>query len=248
MRPRAHTENEECVMDIGSLFNVPYFINVIPKLVTALPATLAVLLSALLGGLALGFVAAALKINGNKVVSAIAYFYISFMRGVPLIALMLLIYFGFPQLMTVFGIPITSWPKLPLVTAGFALNVSGYLAENMRSAYLAVDKSQFEAAQSIGMSGLQTFIYIIFPQAFVIALPSVGNTVIMLIKDTSLAFALGIVDIMGKAVLINARNFGARQMEIYLAVGLLYWAICFVLEKIISYFEKHGRQTRLCSE
>ena len=104
--------------------------------------------------------------HGNKALSQFAAFYISFMRGVPLIALMLLVYFGFPQLMSFFGIPTTSWPKYPLVIAGFALNVSGYLAENMRSAYLAVDKSQFEAALSIGMTGYQTFIKIIFPQAF----------------------------------------------------------------------------------
>ncbi|SMC46205.1 amino acid ABC transporter permease [Papillibacter cinnamivorans] len=227
---------------MGKLFSVSYFGNVIPKLLSALPSTIGIVLASLAFGLVLGFLAAALRIRGGPVMSRIAAFYISFMRGVPLIALMLLVYFGFPQLMSFLGFEAGSWPKYPLVIASFALNVSGYLAENMRSAYLSVDKSQFEAAHSIGMTGLQGFVHIIFPQAVTNALPSVGNTVIMLIKDTALAFSLGVVDIMGKAVLINARNYGARQVEIFVAVGLIYWAVCFVLERILDLLEKRGRK------
>ena len=230
------------MMDMGKLFSVSYFIDVIPKLLSALPNTLLILFASLAVGLVLGFAAAALRVRGNWAISRIAAFYISFMRGVPLIALMLLVYFGFPQLMSFFGFSTGSWSRNPLIIAAFALNVSGYLAENMRSAYLSVDRSQFEAAHSIGMTGFQSFIHIIFPQACTNAIPSVGNTVIMLIKDTALAFSLGIVDIMGKAVLINARNYGARQMEIFIAVGLIYWAVCFVLEKILNMIEKRGRK------
>ena len=225
-------------------FSFSYFIKAIPKLCSALPATLAVVLAALVAGTVLGFLFAAMRIKGGKVLSRIAVAYISFMRGAPLIVIMFLIYFGVPQVLNWMGLAAADYPKFPLIAAGFALNVSGYLAENMRSAFLAVDYGQFEAADSIGMTRFQAFIHIIFPQACIMAIPNVGNTVIMLIKDTSLAFSLGIVDLMGKAVLMNARNYGARQAELYIAVGLIYWAVCLVLEKLVKRIEKLGDKSR----
>ena len=225
-------------------FSFSYFIDAIPKIASALPETLLVVFFALLAGLVLGFIFAAMRIKGGPVVSRIAAAYISFMRGAPLIVIMFLVYFGVPQAMGGMGFDTSSYPRFPLVVAGFALNVSGYLAENMRSAFLAVDYGQFEACDSIGMTRLQACIHIIFPQALTIALPNLGNTLIMLIKDTSLAFSLGVTDLMGKTVLINARNYSARQAELYIAVGLIYWLICLICEKLISIIEKRGDKSR----
>lgn len=225
-------------------FSISYFIEAFPKIASAAPKTLQVVMLALIAGIVLAFIFAAMRIKGGSVLSRIAAAYISFMRGAPLIVIMFLVYFGVPQLMKGFGITIGNSQRFPLVVAGFALNVSGYLAENMRSAFKAVDYGQFEAADSIGMTRLQACIHIIFPQAFTIALPNMGNTLIMLIKDTSLAFSLGVIDIMGKAIMINDRTYGARQAELYIAVGLIYWFICLVCEKLISVLEKRGDKSR----
>ncbi len=215
-----------------------------PKIASALPETILVVFFALLTGLVLGFIAAAMRIKGGPVISRIAAAYISFMRGAPLIVIMFLVYFGVPQFMKGFGVNIAINSRFPLVIAGFALNVSGYLAENMRSAFQAVDYGQFEAADSIGMTRVQACIHIIFPQAFTIALPNLGNTLIMLIKDTSLAFSLGVIDVMGKTIMLNDRTYGARQAELYIAAGLIYWAVCFICEKTVAVLEKRGDRSR----
>ena len=201
-------------------FSFSYFIEAIPKIASALPQTLLVVFFALLAGLALGFIFAAMRIKGGPVISRIAAAYISFMRGAPLIVIMFLVYFGVPQAMGGMGFDTSSYPRFPLVVAGF------------------------EACDSIGMTRLQACIHIIFPQALTIALPNLGNTLIMLIKDTSLAFSLGVTDLMGKTVLINARNYSARQAELYIAVGLIYWLICLICEKLISIVEKRGDKSR----
>lgn len=229
------------------LFSFSYFLSVFPQLFKAMPDTLMVVLGALALGLVFSFLAARARIRGH-LGGRIAGVYISFMRGVPLIALLFLIYFGVPQILGWFSIGYPRSLQTFLVIFGFALNVSGYLAENMRSAYLAVDAGQFEAADSIGMTPFQRFIHVIFPQALVISVPNIGNTVIMLIKDTSLAFTFGILDIMGRAVILNTRSYGARQVEIYLAVGLLYWAVCFVLERLVHVVEKRADRSRFRSE
>ncbi|MBQ2753330.1 MAG: amino acid ABC transporter permease [Firmicutes bacterium] len=233
---------------MSSLFSVSYFIEVIPKLIKSLPGTLTVVGVALILGLIFAFIATRFRIYGGPVTSRVSSLYISFMRGVPLIALLFLIYFGIPEILLWFGIKCPKNMLMFFVMVGFALNVSGYLAENMRSAYLSVDPGQFEAADSIGMTGFQKFIYVTFPQALVICIPNLGNTIIMLIKDTSLAFTFGVIDIMGRAEIINSRNYGARQVEIYIAVAVIYWFICFVLERVIKIVETRADKSRFRSK
>jgi L-cystine transport system permease protein len=101
-----------------------------------------------------------------------------------------------------------------------------------------VDKGQQEAAFSVGMGSIQALKRIIFPQAFAIALPNLGNTVIQLFKETSLAFIIGVNDIMGEAQLIIARGYGVKQFETFIAVSLIYWGICIAMEKSFYSLEK----------
>ena len=231
-----------------NLFSVSYFLEMFPKLLKELPGTVMVVLGAMALGIIFAFLAARGRIRNRKIGGKIARVYISFMRGVPLIALLFLIYFGIPEIMKWFDLSFSKGLQTFLVILGFALNVSGYLAENMRSAYLSVDLGQFEAADSVGMTEFQKFVHIIFPQALVICIPNLGNTVIMLIKDTSLAFTFGIMDIMGRAVIVNSRTYGARQVEIYLAAGLIYWVLCIVMEQIVKVIEKRAEKKRFRSE
>jgi L-cystine transport system permease protein len=132
----------------------------------------------------------------------------------------------------VFGINMSGVPKQVYLVMIFALAISGNFAELMRSSYIAVDKGQREAALAAGMTNWQTLRQIILPQAFGIALPSLGNLVIMLFKLTSLGFVIGVIDLMGKTRLLIVQTYGSRRLEAYLALSVIYWAFCFLLERL----------------
>jgi L-cystine transport system permease protein len=100
----------------------------------------------------------------------------------------------------------------------------------MRSSYLAVGKGQCEAAYSIGMKSFTAFRRIVLPQAFGIAIPTLGNNIIILLKDTSLAFAIGVIDMMGKGRALSAASYGSNRLEVYMATGIIFWVLCIVLE------------------
>ncbi|MBQ9908894.1 MAG: amino acid ABC transporter permease, partial [Treponema sp.] len=118
----------------------------------------------------------------------------------------------------------------------FSLNSAAYMSETFRSALEAVDKGQMEACYSIHMTTFQALRRVILPQAFEIALPPLGNSLLALVKDTSLAFSISIVDLMAGAKIMASRSF--RFFEIYIVVSFIYWAICFVLERLIALTEK----------
>jgi ABC-type amino acid transport system permease subunit len=130
-------------------------------------------------------------------------------------------------------------PPMVFAVITFSINAGAYLSENIRSALLAVDVGQIEACYSVNMSTGQALRSVIFPQAFTIALPSIGNNFISMLKETSLVFNISVVEIMAEAKIIGSRSF--RFFEVYIAVSLIYWACCFVLERILNLLEKHVR-------
>lgn len=178
------------------------------------------------------------RLRKNAVAKALSSAYIAFIRGTPELAQLFLVYFGLPQLLSKVGIDTTNWSPTAFAIITFTLNVSAYLSEVMRSAYLSVGAGQREAAYSVGMSSFQSFRRVIFPQAFGVALPNLGNTVIILFKDTSLAFTIGVLDVMGQGKIISSRDFGASQLEIYVVIAILYWLVCIVLERGSRVLEK----------
>ena len=113
------------------------------------------------------------------------------------------------------------------------------MAEVFRSAYEAVDKGQKEAAASIGMTSWQTFYRILLPQCTVVALPNFANALVNLMKEGSLAYTIGLIDIMGKGQLLIGMNHGSYALETYLALTILYWVLTFVVEKSFGVLEKH---------
>jgi polar amino acid uptake family ABC transporter, permease protein len=127
-------------------------------------------------------------------------------------------------------------PVIMFVYVAFILNMSAYMSETFRAAILSVEKGQMEAAISIGMSKWQAMRRIILPQAFVTALPNLGNSFISLIKDTSLAFVVSIVELMGKAKIVGAA--GLNFFEVYIVVALIYWIVCIVMEGLLMSLEK----------
>ncbi|CAB1252105.1 amino acid ABC transporter permease [Clostridium sp. MT-14] len=232
---------------MDKIFDFTYMVKCIPKLIPYLSATMMVTVISMLFGLLVGFFIAIVKIYKISVLRQIAMVYVSFVRGTPLLVQLYLIYFGMPKFLYFFqikygwfeNINVNVIPPEYYAILAFSVNLGAYLSETIRSSIEAVDRGQFEAANSIGMSQAQIMLKIVLPQALIVAIPNLGNTLISTVKDTSLIFMIGIVDIMGEAKIIGAR--GLAFFEIYIAVSIIYWFICIILEKCLNLLEKRSR-------
>ena len=166
--------------------------------------------------------------------------YINVIRCTPSIVLLFIVYYGIPKLaLGLFGLDLNFSSKIIYVIISLALIYSATLSEIIRSAYLALGKAQYEAALSIGLTPLQAVCRIMIPQGLVIALPNLGNSLISLFKEGSLAFTIGLIDMMGAGNLIISRNYGAYSLETYLALAVIYWALTLIIEQIFLRLEKH---------
>ncbi len=175
-------------------------------------------------GLLLGFGLALLRLYAFWPLQWLARVYVSFFRGTPLLVQLFMIYYGLPQL----GIQLD---PLPAALIGFSLNMAAYTAEILRAAIASIDRGQWEAAASIGMSRAQTLYRAILPQAARTALPPLGNSFISLVKDTALAATIQVPELFRQAQLITARTFEIFTM--YLAAALIYW----LLASVLAYFQ-----------
>lgn len=220
-------------------FDYAYFLTVLPKLAAALPYTFGVIAVSALLGLAAGFVVAAVRIARTPVLAKVTDVWLSFVRSMPFVLLMFLVYFTLPVLLGMAGIG-NGLPKLVYVFAAMILAYAPVLAEVMRPAYLAVDKGQQEAALAFGLSQWQCVRRIIIPQALPIALPGLVNQLIEIVKDTSLIYMLGMMDLMGRANLLIHLHQGRGKLEVYIAVGILYWIIIGVLELLAAYVNRRA--------
>ncbi len=219
-------------------FKPETIIGYIPKIFKAFPVTIEILLLSLLIGLILGALITVAGISKKKWLKTIANGYIAFMRGIPTLVLIFLIYLGLPQLMNGLGLNMSNVSKVAFIVASLSLSSSANMAEMMRAAYMAVDKGQREAAYSVGMKEFTAFRRIIFPQAFGIAIPTFGNNIIILFKETSLAFSIGVIDLIGKARAVSSASYGANRLEVYIATGIIFWISCILLEKSSKFTEK----------
>ena len=210
----------------------------VPQIMTAFPVTIQILLLGLLFSLILGALIACASLSKKKVLQVVAKGYIAFMRGIPTLILIFLLYLGLPQILMQIGINMQGVKTISYIIACLALSTSANMAEMMRTSYLAVNKGQLEAAYSVGMKFITAFRRIIFPQAFGIAIPTLGNNIILLFKETSLAFTVGVIDILGKGRAISSASYGTNRLEVYIVCGLIFWAICFILEKGTKMLEK----------
>lgn len=167
-------------------------------------------------GLILGFSVAVVRVTKVPVVSQIAAVYVSAFRGTPLLVQIFVLYYGLPSV----GIEFTP------VTAGIlalTLNVAAYLSESMRGAILGIDKGQWEAGLSVGLTWGQTLWNIITPQALRLAVPSLSNSLISLIKDTSLISVITVTELMLATKEVIAETF--QPLPLYLAAAGIYWLL-----------------------
>ncbi|PJI07604.1 MULTISPECIES: amino acid ABC transporter permease [Clostridium] len=221
----------------NKIFDITYVFHSIPIILQTLPLTLYIMIISLILGFILGLIVTTMKLSKSRIIKIIANAYTAFIRGTPPLLQLLLIYYGLPPVLSLIGIDINNIDKSIFAVIAFALNSAAFMSEVMRSAYLAVDKGQCEAALSVGMTNFQMVRRIVFPQAFAIAVPSFGNITISLLKETSYVFAIGVIDILGKAKLIGSYGYGVRQLEAFIAVALIYWAVSILIEKSIKLYE-----------
>lgn len=213
-------------------------LNTILELLEVTYINIIILIIAAILGLLLGILLVIFRVKNVPVLKQLAGVFSSFTRSVPIIIQLFIVYYGVPPLLNSIGISINAMGAATAATLALMLYHGGYLAEVFRAAYHSVDKGQHEAAGSFGYSPFQKFIKIILPQVVPIALPGWGNALVHLIHDTSLVFALGVIDIMGRADLISAASFGINQVEIYFIIALLYCFITFLSDRMVRYFEK----------
>ena len=180
----------------------------------------------------LGLVLAFIRNSKVPVLYEIAGLYISFFRAIPMLVQLFLIYYGLPQLFPAF----TAMEALTAAIIGLSLKESAYLAEIFRAALNSVDKGQLEACLSVGMTKVQAYRRILLPQATRNALPATGNQFISLIKETSLAFTLGVVELFAEAKIMAAESL--KFFETYLAVAIVYWILIILYSYFQRLFEK----------
>lgn len=194
--------------------------------------TLALFVLTLLGSLPLGVLIALGRMSNFKPLQWLMRFYISIMRGTPLMLQMFAIYFA-PYY--VFGIDLTPDSKWNATVVAFIINYAAYFAEIYRSGIQSIPRGQYEAADVLGYSSAQTFMKIVLPQVIKRILPAMGNEIITLVKDTSLAFAIGVAEMFSTAKALAARE---ANMLPYLLAGLFYWVFNMVVELVLNFAEK----------
>lgn len=233
------------------LLDWSYMLSKVPLILEAVPRTMAIVIASTAIGFLVGLLIALIRTYKVPVLSPLAAAYISVVRGVPLLVQMYLLYYGLPELFSIlnesYGMTFlpTDLNNYAVAVIIFAVYISAYMAETWYSALNAVDYGQMEAALSIGMTLPQALCRIFLPQALVSAIPNFGNLFISMVKQTSLAFAVQIVDIMAVAKIEAGSTY--RYLEMYVIVSLVYWALTLIFEAVFlrmeRYYAKYKKQT-----
>ena len=213
-------------------------INSFPKLLSASVITLKLLIVSLTLGLFIGLFFAVLRLNKLNFINKFAYGYSYLFRGTPLLVQIFIIYFGFGQieyLRSTFLWTILKEPYWCAIIA-FALNTGAYTSEILRSAFQTIKPGIIEAGKSLGISTKIIFYKIQIPIAIRQSLPAYGNEIILMMKGTSLASTVTIMDVTGVAKYIISTTF--RPVEVFIVAGGIYLFMTFVIHNIIKYLEK----------
>ncbi len=197
----------------------------LPGIRVTIPLTILAFILATVIALALALV----QVAKVPVLSQIARIYIWIFRGTPLLVQLFIIFFGLPSL----GVRLEAFPAAVIA---FGMNLGAYNAETIRAAILGVPEGQFEAAALVGLTWWQTMIRVVLPQAFTIAFPPLFSSLIGLVKDTSLASAITVIELFTTAQQIAARTY--QPFALYCEAGVIYLLFCTVLTWLQSWLEK----------
>jgi cystine transport system permease protein len=207
-----------------------------PTMLTGAAYTLLFAVASMLGGLVIGFPTAIMRISPWALVRLPAAFYVSVMRGTPLLVQLFVIYYGLPSV----GVEFTP------VTAGvlaLSLNAGAYLSESLRGAIHSIGQGQWRASASLGLSYWQTLVHVVLPQALRVAVPSMSNTLISLIKDTSLVSVITMTELMLATKEAIATTF--RPLPLYIAAAAIYWMLSLAFEQLQRRAERRLNRAHL---
>lgn len=217
--------------------------TMIPELLSALPLTLAIMFVALIAGFFLALIATTLRVRRIPVLSQLADLYVSYARSVPVVLQLFMAFYGIPLVADQFGLD-DSLSATVASMLGLSLYHGGYLSEVMRPAFLAVERGQHDAADSMGYTFRQKITRVVGPQAVHIALPGYGNSIIYLIHNVALVMYIGAADVMATAHLIMERDYNQYQFGTYLVLAVIYSLLCLIAWLIVRFFEKrHAKYT-----
>ena len=213
-------------------------INSFPKLLNATIVTLKLLSVSLIIGLFIGLLFAVLRLNKNIFINKFAYGYSYIFRGTPLLVQIFIIYFGLGQLESVRSSFLWVVLKEPYWCAiiAFALNTGAYTSEILRSAFQTIKPGIIEAGKSLGISKKEIFYKIQIPIAIRQSLPAYGNEIILMLKGTSLASTVTLMDLTGVAKYIISTTF--KPIEVFIVAGGIYLFMTFIIHNVIKFLEK----------
>lgn len=204
--------------------------EVLPSLLIGAADTIQITVLSVGLGLIIGVFVGLARMSRNKLIFGPATAYVDFMRGTPLLVQIFIVYFGIPELT---GVDLSSMTAAVLACG---INSGAYVAEIVRSGIQAVDRGQMEAARSLGMNYAQAMRYIIFPQAFKIIIPPMGNEFIMMLKDTSLVSAIAVEELTRKGQLAIAVTY--QSFAIWTGVALCYLIMTMTIARLFDYVER----------
>lgn len=220
-------------------YDLSYVFKFLPDILSALPLTLWILLLTTSLGSLLGALLAWGQLYGDEVLASLSRGYVFVLRCTPPIVLLFMVFYGLPEFLEWWlGLDVNGWSRTIFVVTAMTLLFAASISEVFKSAYEAVPVGQMEAGLSIGLTELQTFWRILFPQAFRIALPNISNAILNLLKDTALAYTIGLADVMGAGNLLIGRNLGNYSLETYTAVAAIYWELALLLSVGSQLLEK----------
>ena len=213
-------------------------INSFPKLLSATLITLKLLSASLFFGLFIGLIFAVLRMNKNPIINKFSYGYSYFFRGTPLLVQIFIIYFGLGQIEYFRSTMLWVIFKEPYWCAiiAFALNTGAYTSEILRSAFQTIKPGYIEAGKSLGISSRIIFYKIQIPIAIRQSLPAYGNEIILMLKGTSLASTVTLMDLTGVAKYIISTTF--KPIEVFVVAGSIYLFMTFIIHTTIKYLEK----------
>ncbi|UOY94604.1 amino acid ABC transporter permease [Ectobacillus sp. JY-23] len=226
------------------VIDVPFIFIALVEIIKALPLTLIITIVPLLVGFAIGIIVAFIRLYKVKGLHHIADFYVSFLRGTPILLHIMLIYLGLPmiidQIAAYYGWSFKSneIPILLFVLIAFSLTASAYMSEIIRAGILAVSRGQIEAAYSVGMSVPQAMRRIVFPQAVTAVLPNLCNIFVGFLHTSSIAFIVSQKELNGAANIVASSNL--KFLESYIAVAIIYWTLTMIAEWITALLERRA--------
>ena len=223
-------------------FNLEYFWTVWPQLLEAVPFTLYFIVMSSVVSLLAGVLVALIRIPRLPVLYQLTEVWMSFVRSMPFVLLLFLSYFLLPLPLQTLGVDTNAIPKEVYVYVAMIIHYGPIIAEVIRPAYEAVPRGQTEAAIAFGLSAWHRVTRILLPQALPIMLPGMVNQLIEIIKDTSLMYMIGLMDLMGRANLLIHLRMGEGKLECYIAVAIIYWILISALELLAARLDERSQK------